>query len=67
MAGENLPPLPKQAGLPPGLIHQPWTATPLQLESAGGVSLGKTYPQPVVDHKAGRQRALAAYAIVRNA
>ena len=66
MAGENLPPLPKQAGLPPGLIHQPWTATPLQLESAGGEPR-QDLSAAVVDHKAGRQRALAAYAIVRNA
>jgi deoxyribodipyrimidine photo-lyase len=38
---------------------------PLQLERAG-VNLGKTYPQPIVDHKAGRERALAAYVMVRN-
>jgi deoxyribodipyrimidine photo-lyase len=31
------------------------------------VVLGKTYPSPIVDHKAGRERALAAYARVRNA
>jgi deoxyribodipyrimidine photolyase len=31
------------------------------------VSLGKTYPQPVVDHKPGRRRAFTAYAMVRNA
>jgi deoxyribodipyrimidine photo-lyase len=46
------------------LIHQPWTATPLELASAG-VTLGKTYPQPIVDHKVGRERALAAYAKTR--
>ena len=46
---------------PTSLIHQPWTATPLELASAG-IELGKTYPQPIVDHKAGRERALAAYA-----
>ena len=27
--------------------------------------LGKTYPQPIVDHKAARERALAAYATIR--
>ncbi len=37
------------------------------LELAGaGVTLGKTYPHPIVDHKLGRERALAAYAGVRN-
>ena len=30
------------------------------------MELGKTYPQPIVDHKVGRERALAAYAKVRN-
>ncbi len=48
------------------LIHQPWTATPLELASAS-VTLGKSYPQPIVDHKVGRERALAAYAKTRNA
>jgi deoxyribodipyrimidine photo-lyase len=48
------------------LIHQPWTATPPELASAG-VELGKAYPRPIVDHKAGRERALAAYAKIRNA
>jgi deoxyribodipyrimidine photo-lyase len=58
--------VPELAELPPSLIHQPWTATPLELASTG-VSLGNTYPRPIVDHKVGRERALAAYAAVRNA
>jgi deoxyribodipyrimidine photo-lyase len=28
------------------------------------VELGKTYPHPIIDHKAGRQRALKAYAAI---
>lgn len=55
---------PELAQLPDKLIHQPWTATPLELASAG-IELGRTYPQPIVDHKAGRERALAAYATIR--
>jgi hypothetical protein len=31
------------------------------------MSLGRTDPPPIVDHKVGRERALAAYAAVRNA
>jgi deoxyribodipyrimidine photo-lyase len=58
--------LPELAALPAGLIHQPWSATPLELESAG-VDLGKTYPEPIVDHRMGRERALKAYAKVRAA
>jgi deoxyribodipyrimidine photo-lyase len=37
----------------------------MELKSAG-VSVGKTYPEPIVHHKMARERALAAYASVRN-
>jgi deoxyribodipyrimidine photo-lyase len=47
------------------MIHQPWTASPLELKSAG-ITLGKDYPSPIVDHKAGRERALKAYTTIRN-
>ena len=56
--------VPELTGLPAGLIHQPWRATPLELADAG-VRLGTTYPEPIVDHRAGRERALRAYATVR--
>jgi deoxyribodipyrimidine photo-lyase len=56
--------VPELRDLPARLIHQPRTATPLELAGAG-VSLGKTYPEPIIDHKAGRERALAAYGKVR--
>lgn len=35
-----------------------------ELKSAG-VVLGKTYPQPIVDHKQARQAALAALATIK--
>jgi deoxyribodipyrimidine photo-lyase len=56
--------VPELARLPAPLIHRPWTATPLELASSG-VKLGHTYPEPIVDHKAARARALAAYAKLR--
>jgi deoxyribodipyrimidine photo-lyase len=57
--------VPELQPLPDNLIHQPWTATPLELASAG-IELGKNYPLPIIDHKLGRERALAAYASIRN-
>jgi deoxyribodipyrimidine photo-lyase len=56
--------VPELARLPAPFIHRPWSVSPLELKSAG-VELGSTYPAPIVDHKAGRERALAAYAKLR--
>jgi deoxyribodipyrimidine photo-lyase len=57
--------VPELARLPDKYIHQPWEATPLEL-AAAGIELGNTYPYPIVDHKVGRERALKAYATIRN-
>ena len=56
--------VPELTPLPDKLLHHPWTATPLELASAG-IEFGKTYPHPIIDHKAGRERALKAYATIR--
>jgi deoxyribodipyrimidine photo-lyase len=56
--------LPEIAQLPSSVIHRPWSATPLELKAAG-VELGQTYPEPIIDHKKSRERALKAYATVR--
>lgn len=52
--------IPEIARLPNDYIHKPWTASPLEL-AAAGVSLGKTYPVPIVDHQEARDRALSAF------
>jgi deoxyribodipyrimidine photo-lyase len=57
---------PELAKLPAQAIHKPWEAEPHLLAEAG-VKLGETYPRPIVDHDAARQRALAAFASIRRA
>jgi deoxyribodipyrimidine photo-lyase len=54
--------VPELAGLPASAIHAPWEAGPLDL-AAAGVVLGDTYPHPIVDHAAARDRTLAAYKV----
>lgn len=51
---------PELSKLPDSLVHKPWEAPPLLLKEAG-ITLGKTYPKPIVDHKAARDAALAAF------
>jgi len=57
--------VPEISGLPDEVIHQPWEASKDVLKAAG-VTLGETYPLPIVDHKAARARALAAYEEMKN-
>lgn len=52
--------VPELARLPNSLIHKPWTADAATLAGAG-IRLGATYPRPMVDHDAARERALAAF------
>ena len=58
--------VPEIARLPDAVLHAPWTADPLILRSAG-VTLGATYPRPIVAHEHARARALAALAETRTA
>lgn len=52
--------VPELAGLPDRWLHAPWTA-PGPVLTAAGVTLGTTYPNPVIDLAEGRNRALAAF------
>ena len=56
--------VPELAGLPAPLIHAPWTASEIELRAAG-VTLGQSYPAPIVDHAGGRERALRAWRSLR--
>lgn len=52
---------PELRKMPDKYIHNPWEA-PQNILDYAGVKLGKTYPKPLVDLKASRQRALDALA-----
>ena len=45
-------------------IHAPWQAKPVDI-AASGLTLGKDYPLPIVEHAQARERTLARYACVR--
>ena len=56
--------IPELGKLPNEYLHQPWTAPPAALAQAG-VSLGGSYPRPLVDHAEARKAALAALQSIR--
>ena len=48
--------VPELRNLPVEYIHEPWNASKDEQRSAGAAD----YPEPIIDHKKGRERALAA-------
>jgi len=56
--------VPELAPLPDRYLQQPWAA-PAQVLAAAGIELGRTYPEPLVEHRAARESALAAYDSLR--
>ena len=57
--------VPELASLPAAHVHQPWAAGDLRLGEYG-LRLDRDYPQPMVDLKSSRQRALDALARIRS-
>ncbi len=58
--------IPEIAALPDKYLNEPWTAPNGVLEDAG-ITLGRTYPKPIVDHRRARERALNAYDEIKGA
>jgi deoxyribodipyrimidine photo-lyase len=57
---------PELAKLPDAVLHAPFEAPPLVLQAAD-VTLGQTYPLPIVEHRVARIAALEGYQSVRGA
>ena len=55
---------PELSDLPKKHVHTPWEAPDDVLEAAG-VTLGQTYPKPIVDHAERRDEALARYRAIK--
>jgi deoxyribodipyrimidine photo-lyase len=58
--------VPELAALEKTYVHRPWEA-PAEVLQAAAVRPGENYPDPIVDHSAARQRALAALKASTNA
>ena len=52
--------VPELGALPNRYLYEPATA-PAAILASANIVLGDTYPLPIVDHKAARESALAAY------
>ena len=52
--------------MPDNYLHNPWEA-PADVLNEAGVELGKDYPEPIVDLKESRERALGAFSSLSNA
>ena len=56
--------VPELAGVPDRYLAEPWTM-PADVQRECGCQIGRDYPEPVVDHREARERALARYRVQR--
>ena len=56
--------VPELTSLPDRYLNSPWEA-PQDVMASAGITLGSTYPRPIVDHQFARESALAAYAGIK--
>ena len=55
---------PELRDVPLAKLAEPWTMTAAE-QAAAGCTIGRDYPEPIVDHATGRARAIAAYQAAR--
>jgi deoxyribodipyrimidine photo-lyase len=56
--------LPQLEKLSKKSVHAPWKAGHIELEAAG-ITLGRDYPLPVMDHDEARKKTLVRYSVVK--
>ncbi len=56
--------VPELAKVPDKFIHQPWRMSSMEQQLCG-ITIGRDYPPPLVDHAQARERTLARYAVVK--
>ena len=52
--------VPELENVPGEYLPEPWTM-PAEVQEKCGVVIGRDYPEPIVDHRAARERALDRY------
>ncbi len=57
--------MPELKRIPTKYLFKPWTA-PNEVLSQTGITLGKTYPYPIVELKTSREQALEAFSHLRD-
>ncbi|MES3012233.1 MAG: deoxyribodipyrimidine photo-lyase [Pseudomonadota bacterium] len=57
--------LPQLAALPDKVIHAPWLAKPAD-RLAAGITLGRDYPPPIVDHDTARKLTLERFSAAKS-
>ncbi len=58
--------VPELGKLPDRFIHRPWEA-PAEILAKAGITPGKSYPKPIVDHSRARDTALEAFESLKEA
>ena len=56
--------VPELAHLPDKYLHKPWEA-PEAILAQSNITLGESYPHPIVDHKTAREAALTAFGTLK--